>query len=138
MKGKKATKETTPVQTTLKCTEPLVQFVVKKVNGQRRKVGVLVGRLDKGGLLEIRLGWSRANFRKGDVFDKGVAMDIAMGRTKAKEFTPICHSFRKDMLYFSDRCMRYFKGARGMDIITIAPQNQKPRCDVCGISHANP
>ena len=113
-----------------KPNEPLIQFVVKKVNGQPRKVGVLVARHDfvvtlgkESGV--VRLGWSRANFRKGDRFDKGVALNIALGRTHASEFTPICHSFRKDMQAFSDRCMRYFKGVRAVDKITIAPQTPK-------------
>lgn len=115
--------------------EPLIQFIVKKVNGQRRKVGVIVARLhDTGTVLDgnlrvktIRFGWSRTNFNKGDVFNKEVALNIAMGRAMAKEFTPVCHSFKKDIQFFWERCQRYFKDATGSDIITFMPQTPMPQ-----------
>jgi len=119
----------------LNSPETLIQFVVKKVNGQPRKVGVLVGRLDKKGLLEngiVRLGWSRANFGKGDVFNKREALNIAIGRAQARETVPVCHSFKKDMLRFRDRCERYFKGASVSDVLVMSGYNKcnRPGCSV--------
>jgi hypothetical protein len=135
-KGENMTAEMTEI---LNSPETLIQFVVKKVNGQPRKVGVLVGRLDKKGLLGnglglgngiVRLGWSRANFGKGDVFDKREALNIAIGRAQARETVPVCHSFKKDMLRFRDRCERYFKGASVSDVLVMSGYN-KCNCPGC-------
>ena len=118
------------VKTAKKSPEPLIQFVVKNVKGQRRKVGVIVARLEEfegvGKMVhKVRLGWSRANFSKGDVFDKHEALKIAIGRTKAFEMVPVCHSFRKDMALFRERCLRYFKGVNLVDPVVVADQHHQ-------------
>lgn len=89
----------------------IYEFIVKKVRGQRRKVGVIVGVLDEKHSV-VRLGWSRANFSKGDVFDKQRGMNIAIARTKTASPDPVCHSFRNEIARFASRCKRYFKNAQ--------------------------
>ena len=119
---------TAPTKTT-KTTEPLAQFIVKKVKGQRRKVGVIVACPTTDpytNFPKVRLGWSRTNFSKGDVFNKKVAMDIAIGRTKSDQIVPICHSFKKDAIRFRERCTRYYKGGL-VDPVLVAPRPRIPR-----------
>jgi len=114
--------ETKQTNAKIEASEPLIQFVVKKVNGQRRRVGVLVARnnrVEGEAMQVVRLGWSKVNLKKGDVFNKDEALKIALGRTRAQEQVPVCHSLMEDMKLFRERCLRYYKGAHYIDPVLI-------------------
>ena len=99
------------------------QFIIKNVNGQKRKVGVLVGRIDESGT--VRIGWSRANINRGDKFNKKYGMELASERTNAEECVPVPPSIVEDAYDFQDRCGRYFKDATAMYKIAIQRSVQK-------------
>jgi hypothetical protein len=106
-------------------TPPYIhQILVKRVKGQRQKVGVLVGRTDSNN--KIKIGWSRTNIAKGDKFDKNYGLNLAIMRTYAQHTVPVPQSIIKDIVKFRDRCGRYFKNGKGLysgtDAITVQPQ----------------
>jgi len=101
----------------------ITQFVMGRVKGQRRRVGIMVGRIDGKGV--VRLGWSRANFSAGDTFDPEHGLGIAMDRTLAHEFVPAPHSMISDLHRFQDRCVRYFKGHKGMSKVSVQNREEK-------------
>jgi len=86
----------------------IYEFVVKSFMGQRQKVGVLYGSIDKDNVVGI--GFSKANLADGDKFDKDFGLKIAKERSKA-QYIEYPLSFTQDIHRFHDRCRRYFKGA---------------------------
>jgi hypothetical protein len=108
-------------------TPPYIhQILVKRVKGQRQRVGVLVGRIDSDN--KIKIGWSRTNVSK-DKFDKNYGLNLAIMRTYAQNTVPVPQSIIKDIVKFRDRCRRYFKGGKGLysgtDAITVQPQRTR-------------
>ena len=99
------------------------QYVKQRVLGQKRVVGVMVGRLDQEGF--IRLGWTRCNIKAGDVFNPKHGLKVALERSNAEEIVPIPHSFSKPMFDFQDRCHRYYKDATGCFKIAVSTKNQQ-------------
>ena len=96
------------------------QHIVKRVGGQKRKVGVMFGCLNADG--DIRIGWSRANISAGDKFKPDHGLKLAIERTCASKFVPAPPSILADLLMFQARCVRYFKGAG--DVINISIQQE--------------
>ena len=94
------------------------QYVLRNVNGQRKTVGVLVGKLVNG---RVKIGWSKANTSLGDSFDKKFGLNLALERTKADDTVPLPHSMKKDGYRFQDRCCRYFKDACRGPMVVIQP-----------------
>lgn len=85
----------------------IVQYIVKRVGGQKQVVAVLVGTMYQA---VIKIGWSRANINAGDRFDKEFGLQLARERIRAKQMPFAPHSLAKDIYAFSERCRRYFKG----------------------------
>jgi len=88
-------------------TKMIHQYVMGNVNGQRAKVGVLVGHKDSND--HVSIGWSRANASKGDKFESGRGIGLAVERSKATEIVPLPHSMAMDFERFRARCEKYFK-----------------------------
>ena len=124
------TRKTTTKKTPKKKTPLTIihQKVIKKVQGQRQRVGVLVGRLDKKGF--VRLGWSRVNINGGDKLNPKYAYELALERTKAEEIVPVPPSLAGDMYDFSNRCASYFQNAKGMSKIAIAQVKEEVKPEV--------
>ena len=97
------------------------KYLVKRVQGRKQKVAVIVGTKDNEGI--IRIGWSRANINAGDRFNKERALDIALDRMKATEMVPVPPSIVDDVISFQDRCQRYFKDAEGMWKVAVQIQS---------------
>jgi len=94
------------------------QFVVKNVNGCKRRVGILVGKRVGN---TVKIGWSRANAKRGDKFDREMGMKLAIERTKADETVPMPHSMAGEAYDFRHRCIRYFKDASSISKIAVQP-----------------
>ena len=92
------------------------QHIVKRAKGCKRRVGVMVGRLEGN---DINIGWSRTNFNAGDNFDPIHGLNLAIERSKAAAFVPAPHSFRNELYGFQERCARYFKGDKAIMKIVI-------------------
>lgn len=76
-------------------------------NRKRQKVGVLVGSLVDG---QIAVGWSQARISL-DPFDAERGKELARIRMHGwSNKTVVPHSIRKQLVIFSARCLRYFKG----------------------------
>jgi hypothetical protein len=75
--------------------------------GQNRIVGVILAKVVDG---EIRIGWSRTNFNKGDVFDKEEGLRLARGRAEGSIGTPrITRNMFPVVREMQIRALRYFK-----------------------------
>jgi len=100
------------------------QYVKKTVRGRHQTVGILVGSIDKKGI--VHFGWSKTAVTRGDKFDKERGFEIANGRVShSKAGFPlgnIPRSMHNDMEYFVKRCGRYFKDRKAMAPVEI----QKP------------
>ena len=81
----------------------LVQFVRDR-DGQPRGLVVATVIDDK-----IRLGWSYANTKAGDRFNKEKAYKIAFGRAENRWATQMPHRVKKVYEKMTDRAVRYFK-----------------------------
>jgi len=77
------------------------------------KIGIILGTCVDG---MICIGWSMANIKAGDAFDRAEGLEYAHNRAIGK-IEPIAfpHGFHSDMLReFQVRCLRYFKQATVM------------------------
>ena len=83
------------------------QYIMGNVNGQKQKVGVMVGIVDDSD--QIRIGWSRVNISAGDQFDRDHGIQIASDRCHSKQFVPAPHSIKSALHNFNHRCSRYFR-----------------------------
>ena len=81
----------------------LVQFVRDR-DGQPRGLVIATVIDDK-----IRLGWSYANTKAGDRFNKEKAYKIAFGRAENRWGTQMPHRVKKAYEKMTDRAVRYFK-----------------------------
>ena len=127
-KPKPKTKTKTKTTTTIK-TKPkkqnknnppntiIHQYVTKKIGGAKRKIGVIIGRIDPWN--EVRIGWSRVNINAGDEFDKARGYEIALARTNAVKSIPYPPSFVEEMSKFQARIKRYFKNAKLYQSISV-------------------
>lgn len=72
-------------------------------------VGVMVALVDNG---LIRVGWSKANIKMGDVFDKDEGIDLAISRAYGNEETPaIPPQMIPQYRALQIRALRYFQQA---------------------------
>jgi hypothetical protein len=86
--------------------------VKKNRNGHKQKVATLVGD-EKNGV--IRIGWSMANVKAGDKFDKEKGLEIASARLNSQRGMVLPpFSLIPDIKRFQERCTRYFKSAEDM------------------------
>ena len=102
---------------TFKEREMIKQHIHQTRNGQKQRVGVLVGRLVDGKYVNI--GWSRVNVNAGDKFNPQYGFELALERTLAQEPVPMPPSMLQDAHRFQDRCHRYFKDAHGISQLAI-------------------
>ena len=107
---KKVSKKVSPKQ------NPIIKYIKKNREGRRQKTGVLIANIDTAGI--VKLGWSKVNFKAGDVFNRETGIKIATERTKAKETVPLPQSILKDAFDFQGRCHKYFKNAKGFSTIS--------------------
>lgn len=89
------------------------EYIRERVKGKGKQiVGVMAGMVYEG---VIVVGWSKANLKAGDVFDRDEGMRIAKERARgwidAPE-TPI--QLIEPMRAMQLRCLRYFKQAKSM------------------------
>lgn len=84
----------------------LKQYIYRRKNGQRRKVGMFFATTIRD---EIVIGYSLCC--PEDKFDKDKALAIAMGRALSPHVSPCPPSIYKDALEFAGRCQRYFQDA---------------------------
>ncbi len=70
--------------------------------------GVMLGTVIDG---EIRIGWSKTNFRAGDKFNKDEGLRIALSRAKGEypDEREMPHVVIRNMREFQIRCLRYFQ-----------------------------
>ena len=93
--------------------EVIEKQVKRNVNGQRKKVGVIVATKNKSGGLSI--GYSLTKTSVGDVFDVEHGRKLAIERTKARHLV-IPRSLKEEVNKMVDRGHRYFKtGYLGME-----------------------
>jgi hypothetical protein len=88
----------------------IVESVQKELNGKNVKVGVFIGKLNKGKLIA---GFSHCRIEKGDVFDMQKGIDLAVKNGVNGKKIPVrggTKEFRQKYEEFMDRCLRYFKG----------------------------
>ena len=92
--------------------DEIFEYIRRRKGGQVRKVGILVGR--KNANHEIRIGWSKCNFKMGDQFDFARGWMIATDRMNGKvaPSSPLC--LNRQLRKFAARCIRYFKGAMSL------------------------
>ena len=77
------------------------------VKERNKKVGIIAA-IAVGD--QIRIGWSKTNFKKGDEFDRGEGMRIAIERAKGLQTAPALPSrMRSQMRQFQIRSIRYFQ-----------------------------
>lgn len=94
----------------------IVEYIKQNKKGQRVKSGVLVAVQNDG---VIRIGWSKCNFKLGDVFDKDEGYKLALARTQPEyeAFSKSAPStIKKQIRALASRSIRYFKGAKGVTI----------------------
>ena len=89
------------------------EYIRERVKGKGKQiVGVMAGMVYEG---VIVVGWSKANLKAGDVFDKETGMHIALERAKGfigAPATPI--QLIEPLRIFQIRCLRYFQQAKVM------------------------
>ena len=119
VKKTKTTKNITAVTKKPLQTE-IFEYVVKPVQGKRQKVGVLYATVKYvKPLLDherpvVHIGWSKANMKKGDRFDRIRGIKLAKERANSRNFIPAPQSLEGDIMKFASRCWRYFKGVETM------------------------
>jgi hypothetical protein len=91
-------------------TNELIRYVrVKRGSKKGQPRGVVMARKDADG--KVRVGWSFANLKKGDRFDKKVGILLARGR--ATQMIPdgatIPRDVQPELEKISYRSVRYFK-----------------------------
>lgn len=89
--------------------DEIFEYLRRHKGGQVRKVGILVGR--KNANHEIRIGWSKCNFKMGDKFDFARGWMIATDRMTGKVAPSVPLCLNRHLRRFAGRCIRYFKGA---------------------------
>jgi hypothetical protein len=85
------------------------------VKERRQKVGIMLGTIKDG---KILIGWSKANLKVGDRFNKNEGMSLAEARAiklSPAPKLPLC--MRRKMINFETRCLRYFKDATAIEIM---------------------
>lgn len=86
--------------------------IFEYVKTKRGRVGVLLGTMKDD---VIRIGWSRCNTKRCDVFDPKEGIKLAKHRaTNDFNTYPIPQSLNKQARKFSSRCLRYFQNAKGI------------------------
>jgi hypothetical protein len=84
----------------------LKQFIKKRRNGQMQKVGMFFGTTVKD---QIVIGYSLCSAK--DVFNKDIALVMAMGRALSAHVSPCPPSIYNEAIEFAERCEKYFKDA---------------------------
>jgi len=86
------------------------EYVRERQPGRGKQiVGVIVGTV-VGGM--IVTGWSKCNWKDGDIFDKQDGIDRAIRRAKGIDETPeLPIQMKVQMREFQMRCLRYFQQA---------------------------
>jgi hypothetical protein len=92
----------------------IYQYIFNKKNplNKNRKLVGCVAAIDAG-----RVGWSLCKIKAGDVFDKNMALTIAVGRAKNNpvglrddDLSTVPHILKHTVDHFkNDRSVRYFK-----------------------------
>lgn len=77
-------------------------------NRKYGKIGIIVARNVDG---QIRVGWSKCNFKLGDEFVIGDGMAIALDRTDVKNLSPAPACIHRQIRKVGARAIRYFKDA---------------------------
>ena len=82
----------------------ILEYIKDRKHG---KIGVIVARNVDG---QVRVGWSKCNFKAGDEFIVGDGLAIALERTSTPpDPAPAC--IHKQIRKVGVRAMRYFKDA---------------------------
>ena len=86
----------------------LIEYVRNK---KRTPIGVVVAKLvpQKDFLPCIGIGWSMANKKAGDKFDREVGLDLARARCEYPSKKQIPYSVAKVMNRMNERSKKYFK-----------------------------
>lgn len=92
-------------------------MIFEMVRERHKRVGVIVG-LKQDDI--IKVGWAKCNV-KLDKFNRDEG--IALAEARAIKMTdspvlPLC--MKKQVMSFQNRCIRYFKGAKTMELIKTA------------------
>jgi hypothetical protein len=90
--------------------EVIHEYIRERQPGRGKQiVGVIAGTVIEG---MICIGWSKCNWKEGDVFDKQEGIDRAMSRARGVDETPeLPIQLNRQMREFQTRCIRYFKQA---------------------------
>ena len=93
------------------------RMIFEYVRERHEKVGVIVGIRDGN---KIQIGWSKANRKLGDVFDKEEGIGIAEARATGMLVSPLLPACMiRQAICFEDRCKRFFKGATSIEVQII-------------------
>lgn len=79
-------------------------------NRKYGKIGIIVARNVDG---QVRVGWSKCNFKMGDEFIVGAGLAIALERTSTPP-NPAPACIHKQIRKVGVRAMRYFKDATSL------------------------
>lgn len=92
---------------------PTKNLICEMVRERHRRVGVIVGlREDES----IKIGWAKCNV-KLDKFDREKGLDMAEARARKILTSPkVPDCMRRQLNEFCARSIRYFKGARTLEI----------------------
>ena len=89
--------------------------IFEYVKERKRITGIILGLRNND---TIRTGWSKCNFKMGDEFSKDDGLRLAAGRANRltpSPALPLC--MKRQMNSFQARCIRYFKGAKTMELV---------------------
>ena len=92
------------------------EYVRERVPGRGGKeiVGVIAGTVQRD---KIVIGWSKNNWKEGDIFDKKYGINLAVKRAKGREKSPDLPIQMEDqMREFQNRCIRYFQQAKSLKL----------------------
>lgn len=86
----------------------LFEYIKRRKNGKVIKVGIMLG---IQAVDEIRISFSKCNFKAGDKFDFAKGYELATRRAYGEEAIPTSKGLRKQLRKFGSRCVRYFQDA---------------------------
>lgn len=99
----------------LQPTTKIFEIVTRRFKKRDHKVGVLLGFKEGDRVL---IGWSKANLKAGDVFDKEKGLELAALRAmNLAAFPPTPPCFVRKLNRFTARCVRYFKDAKAINLV---------------------
>lgn len=91
----------------------IFEYIRRRKGGKTVKVGVVFAvKVDDA----VKVGWSKANIKAGDKFDSLLGLQYALNRAMKPDNVPTPNCIRKQLRCFGARAVRYFKGARRIEL----------------------